>query len=66
MHDVIYEHNRSARAFRIRNIIQGESFVNDADFSRKITVKLLSLRNPFSNEKTDSFQVYSFNIKSIG
>jgi hypothetical protein len=66
MQDVIYDHNRSARAFRIRNIIQGESFVNDAEFSKKIVVKLLSLRNPFTNEMTDSFQVYSFNIKSVG
>jgi hypothetical protein len=66
MEDVIYDHNHSARAFRIRNIIQGQSFINDADFSKKIVVKLLSLRNPFTNEKTDSFKVYSFNIKRFG
>jgi len=49
----------SARSVLIANIIQGDD-LKPKD-SVKITVVVIGLRNPFTNAKTDSFKVKSFN-----
>ena len=49
----------SARSILIANIIQGDDLTPDK--SVKISVVVKGLRNPFTNAKTDSFKVQSFN-----
>ena len=51
----------SARAVVISNIIQDDvPYVPKVD--SKISISLIGLKNPYTNETTDSFQMQTFNL----
>lgn len=50
----------SARSILIASIVQNDDLI--ADKAVKISVAVTGLRNPFTNAKTDSFKVQSFNF----
>jgi len=40
-------------------VIQDDEYIPDEN--SKITLKIMGLKNPYTNKMTDSFKVYTFN-----
>jgi len=52
-------YDKSARSFVVLNVIQDDEYIPDEN--SKITLKIMGLKNPYTNKMTDSFKVYTFN-----
>jgi len=58
--NVYKQPDKSARAIFVSNAIQDEDLEPTKDTD--IVVKITGLRNPFTNETTDSFEIQTFNF----
>ena len=52
----------SARSIRVTNIIQGDEAYVPTENESKITISLDGLKNPYTSDETDSFQMQTFNF----